>query len=149
MMAKLFVRAESLSFTAERLHGDSGHPGLWGWQYSVPARLPSCIIASCVHWDTTCTMKHWDTAWLRKKENWRDLQLPKDETHEAMQMGCLFIMTPSNGNIFRVSAPSCGESTGHLWIPLTKGQLNADLWCFFVVTCVSPKKVLNKHSIDQ
>ena len=30
------------------------------------------------------------------------------------------MMTFSNGNIFRVSGPSCGEFIGHRWIPLTK-----------------------------
>ena len=29
------------------------------------------------------------------------------------------MMTSSNGNIFRVTGPSCGEFTGHRWIPLT------------------------------
>ena len=28
-------------------------------------------------------------------------------------------MTSSNGNIFRVTGPLCGEFTGHRWIPLT------------------------------
>ena len=31
-------------------------------------------------------------------------------------------MTPSNGNIFRVTGPLWGESTGHRWIPLTKAS---------------------------
>ena len=38
-------------------------------------------------------------------------------------------MTPSNGNIFRVIGPLCGEFTDHLWIPLTKAG-DAELWCF-------------------
>ena len=29
------------------------------------------------------------------------------------------MMTSSNGNIFRVAGPLCGEFTGHRWIPLT------------------------------
>ena len=32
------------------------------------------------------------------------------------------IMTSSNGNVFRVAGPLCGESTGHRWIPPNKGQ---------------------------
>ena len=32
------------------------------------------------------------------------------------------MMTSSNGNDFHVTAPVWGESTGHRWIPLTKGQ---------------------------
>ena len=41
--------------------------------------------------------------------------------------GCM--MTSSNGNIFRVTGPLCGEFTGHRWIPLTKASV-AELWCF-------------------
>ena len=39
------------------------------------------------------------------------------------------MMTSSNGNIFRVTGPLCGEFTGHRWIPLTKAS-DAELWCF-------------------
>ena len=39
------------------------------------------------------------------------------------------MMTSSNGNIFRVTGPLCGEFTGHRWIPLTKAS-DAVLWCF-------------------
>ena len=38
-------------------------------------------------------------------------------------------MTSSNGNIFRVTGPLCGEFTGHRWIPCTKTS-NAELWRF-------------------
>ena len=34
----------------------------------------------------------------------------------------VFIMTSSNGNIFRVTGPLCGKFTGHRWIPLTKAS---------------------------
>ena len=40
-------------------------------------------------------------------------------------------MTSSNGNIFRVTGPLCGEFTGHRWIPLTKAsdvELRCILW---------------------
>ena len=36
-------------------------------------------------------------------------------------------MTSSNGDIFRVTGPLCGEFTGHRWIPLTKAS-DAELW---------------------
>ena len=39
------------------------------------------------------------------------------------------LMTSSNGNIFRVTGPLWGETTGHRWIPLTKAS-DAELWCF-------------------
>ena len=45
-----------------------------------------------------------------------------DHFHKSM-------MTSSNGNIFRVTAPLCEEITGHRWIPLTKAS-DAELWCF-------------------
>ena len=40
-----------------------------------------------------------------------------------------FIMTSSNGNIFRVTDHLCGEFTGSRWIPRTKAS-DAELWCF-------------------
>ena len=39
------------------------------------------------------------------------------------------MMTSSNGNIFRVTGPLCGELTGHRWILLTKAS-DAQFWCF-------------------
>ena len=42
---------------------------------------------------------------------------------------CTFMMTSSNGNIFRVTGPLCGELTGHRWILRTKAS-DAELWCF-------------------
>ena len=39
------------------------------------------------------------------------------------------MMTSSNGNIFRVTGPLCGEFTGPRWIPRTKAS-DAELWCF-------------------
>ena len=39
------------------------------------------------------------------------------------------MMTSSNENIFRVTGPLWGESTGHRWIPLTETN-DAELWCF-------------------
>ena len=45
-----------------------------------------------------------------------------DPTEDSM-------MTSSNGNIFRVTGPLCGEFTGHRWIPLTKAS-DVELWCF-------------------
>ena len=41
------------------------------------------------------------------------------------------MMTLSNGNIFRVTGPLCGEFTGHRWIPLTKAS-DTELWWGFL-----------------
>ena len=40
-----------------------------------------------------------------------------------------FMMTSSNGNIFRVTGHLCAEFTGPRWIPHTKAS-DAELWCF-------------------
>ena len=40
------------------------------------------------------------------------------------------MMTSSDGNIFHVTGPLWGESTGHRWIPLTKAS-DTGLWCLF------------------
>ena len=43
----------------------------------------------------------------------------------------IYMMTSSNGNIFRVTDHLCGEFTGHRWIPCTKASdAEAELWCF-------------------
>ena len=40
-----------------------------------------------------------------------------------------YMMTSSNGNIFRVTGPLWGKCTGHRWIPFPKAS-DAELWCF-------------------
>ena len=54
------------------------------------------------------------------------------------------VLRPSNGNIFRVTGPLCGEFTRHWWIPHTKAS-DAELWCFFYL---HPNKLLSKQSWD-
>ena len=53
-----------------------------------------------------------------------------------------FMMTSSNGNIFRVTGHLCGEFTGHRWIPRTKAS-DTELDAFFDLR---PNKRLNKQS---
>ena len=43
--------------------------------------------------------------------------------------GHKYMMMSSNGNIFHVTGPLWGESTGQWWIPLTKASYR-ELWCF-------------------
>ena len=52
-------------------------------------------------------------------------------------------MTSSNGNIFRVTGPWCGEFTGHRWIPRTK---DSDAERFDVVFDLRLNKPLSKQS---
>ena len=44
-----------------------------------------------------------------------------------------FMMTSSNGNIFRVTGHLCGKFTGPRWISRTKAS-DAELWCFLWFT---------------
>ena len=45
-------------------------------------------------------------------------------------MQCMvYMMTSSNGNIFGITGPLCGEFTGHRWISVTKARV-AELWFF-------------------
>ena len=53
----------------------------------------------------------------------------------------VFMMTSSNGNIFRVTGHLCGEFTGPRWIPRTKAS-DAELWC--IIWCLN--KPLSKQS---
>ena len=48
-----------------------------------------------------------------------------------IKMYYMNMMKSSNGNIFRVTGPLCGEFTGHRWIPRTKTS-DAELWCFLL-----------------
>ena len=42
-----------------------------------------------------------------------------------------FMMTSSNGNIYRLTGHLCGEFTGPRWIPRTKAS-DAELWYFLL-----------------
>ena len=46
------------------------------------------------------------------------------------------MITSSNGNIFRVTGPLCGEFTGHQWIPRTKAS-GVELSCFFICAWIN------------
>ena len=48
---------------------------------------------------------------------------------QSAKLMYIFMMTSSNGNIFRVTGHLCGEFTGHRWIPRTRAS-DAELWCF-------------------
>ena len=53
-----------------------------------------------------------------------------DDGSDEVQLCGRYMMTSSNGNIFRVTGHLCGEFTGLRWIPRTKAS-DAELWCFF------------------
>ena len=47
------------------------------------------------------------------------------------------MMTSSNGNIFRVTGPLCGEFTGNRWIPPIKGQWSGALMFSLICTWIN------------
>ena len=53
------------------------------------------------------------------------------------------MMTSSNGSIFRVTGPLCGEFTGHRWTPCTRAS-DEEFWC--VLFALRLNKRLNKQS---
>ena len=59
----------------------------------------------------------------------------------------LVMMTPSNGNIFRVTGSLCGKFTGYRWIPLTKAS-DAEVWCFFFICAWINGWVRNRDAGD-
>ena len=50
-------------------------------------------------------------------------------SHGRHIISSVCMMTSSNGHIFRVTGPLCGEFTGLRWITRTKVS-DAELWCF-------------------
>ena len=58
---------------------------------------------------------------------WSDIQALY--IYISMTIRYWYMMTSSNGNIFRVTGHLYGEFTGPRWIPRTKAS-DAELWCF-------------------
>ena len=96
-------------------------------------------------WISIISITDW---WIAMIEEWISIKglsfLPFHGTvglRTFLRFGCLNVlgpispndfhsmMTSSNGNIFRVTGPLCGEFTCHRWIPLTKAS-DMELWCF-------------------
>ena len=66
----------------------------------------------------------------------------------AMTMfGPHIMKTSSNGNIFRVTGPLCGEFTGQRWISRTKAS-DAELWFFSLICAWMNGWVSNREAGD-
>ena len=83
-----------------------------------------------------CQLRWCDNYWYRTVL----IYAPARSFYDILPL--VYMMTSSNGYIFRVTGPLCGEFTGHRWIPLTKAS-DTELWCFFEV-CLN--KRLSKQS---
>ena len=66
-----------------------------------------------------------------------------DNDRGVQHGGERYMMTSSNGNIFRVTGPLWGEFTGHRWIPRTTAS-DAEFWYFSLDLRLI--KRLSKHS---
>ena len=69
----------------------------------------------------------WEMIWFKI-----GLRFPRmNSTRLCLSIGKIVcahhMMTSSNGSIFCITGPLCGEFTGHRWIPLTKAS-DAELW---------------------
>ena len=64
------------------------------------------------------------TLWLVaiKIRRWHHLLASLHVLILSLSRGIIYMMTSSNGNIFRVTGPLCGEVTSHGWIPCTKAS---------------------------
>ena len=61
------------------------------------------------------------------RDEWRRYDIPYLFPFSPIGL-ITYMMTSSNGNIFRVTGHLCGEFTGPRWIPHTKAS-DAELWC--------------------
>ena len=81
-----------------------------------------------IRWESS---RNWVISWEALHICWRWCSNVK--TYSMRYAGCASplctMTTSSNGNIFRVTGPLCGEFTGQRWIPLTKAS-DAELLCF-------------------
>ena len=54
----------------------------------------------------------------------------------------IYMMMSSNGNVFRVTGPLCGEFTGDRWIPHTKASdVELSLICVWINDWVNNREV--------
>ena len=100
----------------------AGYPRINLSQYGIIViKLFSGNMAHFIQWDyRQPAVTHCD--------KWCKLDNRKHRKY-APTASCHYMMTSSNGNIFRATGHLCGEFTGHQWIPCTKAS-DAELWCF-------------------
>ena len=102
----------------------------------VSAIILSKIVVSCLHFIRIRDRFQHCWTFVRRSHRWSMDFLPK---WQAM-------VTSSNGNIFSVTDPLCGEFTGHRWIPRTTAR-DAEAWCF-LWSARALNKPLSKQSWD-
>ena len=120
---------------------------VWKLQiYKISFKFPRgqwVKITDLVSRDPVCNDNHEIRAISPRSRRFHEQFLPGD-SHAGCRVRILIsenMTTSSNGNIFRVTGPLCGEFTGDRWIPITKAS-DAELWCFL---WSAPWTVLNKR----
>ena len=114
---EIFSASRALCAGKSPLAGEFPSQRLVTWSFDVffDLRLSKCLSTQ------------WRRRWLEMPSRllWR--------TVLKIRMPCKCYAThhetSSNGNIFRVTGPLCGEITVGRWIPLTKAS-DVELWCF-------------------
>ena len=112
--------------------------GVRGWPacciiLPLTCETPSCFSANFFYllWRAN------DSKWAPKYHiTWFDRQIMVEWSIAIVATRpsrALYMMTSSNGNIFRVTGHLCGKFTGPRWISRTKAS-DAELWCFLWFT---------------
>ena len=108
----------------------------------VPCALAIKLIAGECHSSSPTTIHYWFRQWfgavIHSYIGYHGRNTPVNHLWITVYVlpdaniitTVLIMMMSSNGNIFRVTGPLCGEFTGHRWIPLTKAS-DAEIWWVF------------------
>ena len=103
----------------------------WGWWFYTP----SCPLwRHCIEGNVAFGehIEAWSNTLCRRDFQSSSLNQNTSETwlhQSSFLLGRLFMMTSSNGNIFRIAGPLCGNSPVTGEFP-TQRASNAELWCF-------------------
>ena len=134
-----FIFESSDTATLEGMHGcrqphfsrlytlhrnKKAHPLTWLWAYRHLSMIAS--------WLNSRLIKVINNNSMSRKHKYHIHRLMQQRRNpKCTGVTSLFTMTSSNGNIFRVTGPLCGEFTGHRWIPRKKAS-DAELWFVFL-----------------
>ena len=116
--------------TGRRIYQDSHHKGPTMWNFDgiciyivliihIYILYKACLSNRNIETVASCISAVPLPSWLVYDIDW----------HVVIIFCLWYMMTSSNGKIFRVTGLLCGEFTGLRWIPRTKAS-DAELWCF-------------------
>ena len=98
------VRKERALTIAEKISLQTNDCGIRAWRYrSTLAQVVACCLTAPSHCLNQCWLIAKSDLWHAPESNFRS------DTHDDL-------MTSSNGNIFLVTDPLCGEFTGHCMV---------------------------------